>query len=43
MGRLTSTTAFILSLYKVDTLNIICMKEFGSEKINFDKMTDVRT
>ena len=29
-------------LYNVDTLNI-CMKEFGSEKISFDKMTDVRT
>ena len=26
----------------VDTLNI-CMKEFGSEKIFFDKMTAVRT
>ena len=26
----------------VDTLNI-CMKEFGSEKIIFDKMTAVRT
>ena len=32
----------ILFLYNVDTLNI-CMKEFGSEKINFDKMTAVRT
>ena len=29
-------------LYNVDTLNI-CMKEFGSEKIFFDKMTAVRT
>ena len=29
-------------LYNVDTLNI-CMKEFGSEKIIFDKMTAVRT
>ena len=28
----------ILCLYNVDTLNI-CMKEFGSEKITFDKMT----
>ena len=32
----------ILSLYNVDTLDI-CMKEFGSEKIIFDKMTAVRT
>ena len=32
----------ILSLYIIDTLNI-CMKEFGSEKIIFDKMTAVRT
>ena len=29
-------------LYNVDTLNI-CMKEFGSEKIFFDKMTAVIT
>ena len=29
-------------LYNVDTLNI-CMKELGSEKIIFDKMTAVRT
>ena len=29
-------------LYNVSTL-IICMKEFGSEKIIFDKMTAVRT
>ena len=29
-------------LYNVDTLNI-CMKEFGSEKIIFDKMTAMRT
>ena len=29
-------------LYNVDTLNI-CMKEFGSEKTIFDKMTAVRT
>ena len=29
-------------LYNVDTLNI-CMKEFSSEKIIFDKMTAVRT
>ena len=32
----------ILCLYNVDTLNI-CMKEFGPEKIIFDKMTAVRT
>ena len=32
----------ILCLYNVDTLNI-CMKEFGSEKIFFDKMAAVRT
>ena len=32
----------ILCLYNVDTLNI-CMKEFGSEKIIFDKMTALRT
>ena len=32
----------ILCLYNVDTLNI-CMKEFGSEKIIFDKMTAVKT
>ena len=32
----------ILSLYNVDTLDIF-MKEFGSEKIIFDKMTAVRT
>ena len=32
----------ILFLYNVDTLNI-CIKEFGSEKIIFDKMTVVRT
>ena len=30
------------NLYNVDTMNI-CMKEFGSEKIIFDKMTAVRT
>ena len=29
-------------IYNVDTLNI-CMKEFSSEKIIFDKMTAVRT
>ena len=29
-------------LYNVDTLNI-CMREFGVEKIIFDKMTAVRT
>ena len=34
----------ILCLYNADTLNIhVCMKEFGSEKIIFDKMTAVRT
>ena len=32
----------ILCLYNVDTFNI-CMKEFGLEKILFDKMTAVRT
>ena len=32
----------ILCLYNVNTLNI-CMKEIGSEKIIFDKMTAVRT
>ena len=32
----------ILCLYNVDTFNI-CMKEFGLEKIIFDKMTAVRT
>ena len=32
----------ILCLYNEDTLNI-CMKEFVSEKIIFDKMTAVRT
>ena len=32
----------ILCLYNVDTFNI-CMKEFGLEKIFFDKMTAVRT
>ena len=32
----------ILCGYNADTLNI-CMKEFGSEKIIFDKMTAVRT
>ena len=31
-----------LPIYNVDTLNI-CMKEFDSEKIIFDKMTAVRT
>ena len=31
-----------LRLYNVDTLNI-CMKEFGLEKIIFDKMTAVTT
>ena len=32
----------ILCLYNVDTLNI-CMKELGSEKIIFDKITAMRT
>ena len=32
----------ILCLYNVNTLNI-CMKEFSSEKIIFDKITAVRT
>ena len=32
----------ILFLYNVDSLNI-CMKEFGSEKMFFDKMTAVKT
>ena len=32
----------VLCLYNVDTLNI-CMKEFGFEKIIFDKITAVRT
>ena len=32
----------ILCLYNLDTFNI-CMKEFGLEKIFFDKMTAVRT
>ena len=32
----------ILCQYNRDTLNI-CMKEFGSQKIMFDKMTAVRT
>ena len=31
-----------IAIYNVDTLNI-CMKEFGSEKIFFDKMTAVKT
>ena len=47
MGPINSYYSFcwnnlILILYNVDTLNI-CMKEFGSEKIIFDKMTAVRT
>ena len=47
MGRSTPTTAFlwnnlILCLYNVDTSNL-CMKEFGLEKIIFNKMTAVRT
>ena len=32
----------ILCPFNIDTFNI-CMKEFGSEKIIFDKMTAVRT
>ena len=32
----------IIFLCNVDALNI-CMKEFGSEKMFFDKMTAVRT
>ena len=47
MGRSTPTTAFdganlICCLYNIDTLNI-CIKEFGSENIIFDKMTSIRT
>ena len=44
MGRSTPTTAFdgAICHYNVDLLNI-CMKEFGLEKIIFDKMTAVRT
>ena len=38
----TRADQLILRLYNVNTLNI-CMKEFGSEKIIFDKMTAVRT
>ena len=38
MGRSTPTTVFDGTLYNVNTLNI-CMKEFGSEKIIFDKIT----
>ena len=41
-ARSTPTTVFDGTLYNVNTLNI-CMKEFGSEKIIFDKMTAVRT
>ena len=37
-----SMEQFDTLLYNVDTLNI-CMKEFSSEKIIFDKMTAVRT
>ena len=37
-----SMEQFDTFLYKVDTLNI-CMKEFGSEKIIFDKIAAVRT
>ena len=46
MGRSTPTTAFDEAIwyfaYNEDTLNI-CIKEFGSAKIIFDKMTAVRT
>ena len=47
MGRSTPTTVFdgtilYFAYTNVDTLNI-CMKEFGSEKIIYDKMTAVRT
>ena len=47
MGQSTPTTAFDLAiliccLYNVDSLNI-CMKEFGSTKYFFDKMTAMRT
>ena len=46
-GRINSYHGYwlnnlILFLYNVVTLNI-CMKDFGSEKIIFDKMTAVRT
>ena len=37
-----SIEQLILCLFNIDTLNI-CMKEFGSDKIIFDKMTAVRT
>ena len=37
-----SWSNLILCLYNIDTLNI-CMKEFRSEKMIFDKMTVVRT
>ena len=46
MGQSTPTTAFdpwsnlICLLYNVETLNI-CMKEFGSKKIFFNKMTSM--
>ena len=33
---------FLVCLYNVDSLNIY-MKDFGSETINFDKMTAMRT
>ena len=36
-----SWSNLILCLYNIDTLNIF-MKEFGSEKIIYDKMTAVR-
>ena len=40
--RLIARTPLICCLYKIDTLNL-CMKEFGSEKITFDKLTSMRT
>ena len=45
-GRSTPITAFggamILCVHNVDTLKI-CVKEFGTRKIIFDKMTAMRT
>ena len=35
-------THLLFCLYDIDTLNI-CMKEYGSQKIIFDKMTTMRT
>ena len=45
-GSINSYHSFLWSnliccLYNIDTLNI-CMKEFASEKIIFDKMTSIR-